>query len=69
MTDGQANIGSISELKSTYTRNGKQIPIYSIMFGSAIKRQLQEMATLSNGKVFDGKQDLKKAFKEVRGYN
>ena len=22
-----------------------------------------------NGKVFDGKQDLKRAFKEVRGYN
>ena len=69
MTDGQANVGTFSELKTMYNRNGKSIPIYSIMFGSAVKRQLQDMATLSNGKVFDGKQDLKRAFKEVRGYN
>lgn len=69
MTDGQANVGTFSELKTIYNRNGKSIPIYSIMFGSAAKQQLQDMATLSNGKVFDGKQDLKKAFKEVRGYN
>lgn len=69
MTDGQANVGSFSELKSTYNKNGKSIPIYSIMFGSAVKRELQDMATLSNGKVFDGKKDLKQAFKEVRGYN
>lgn len=69
MTDGQANVGTFSELKTIYNRNGKSIPIYSIMFGYAVKQQLQDMATLSNGKVFDGKQDLKKAFKEVRGYN
>ena len=69
MTDGQANIGTFSELKSMYNRNGKTIPIYSIMFGNAIKGDLQDMAELSNGKVFDGKKDLKKAFKEVRGYN
>lgn len=69
MTDGQANVGTFSELKTMYNKNGKSIPIYSIMFGSAVERQLQDMATLSNGKVFDGKKDLKKAFKEVRGYN
>ena len=28
------------------SRNGKSIPIYSIMFGSAAKQQLQDMATL-----------------------
>ena len=69
MTDGQANVGTFSELKTMYNRNGKSIPIYSIMFGSAMEMQLQDMAKLSNGKVFDGKQDLKRAFKEVRGYN
>lgn len=69
MTDGQANVGRFSELQSIYNKNGKSIPIYSIMFGSAVEKQLQDMAALSNGKVFDGKQDLKKAFKEVRGYN
>ena len=69
MTDGQANVGTFSELKTMYNRNGKSIPIYSIMFGRAVRSDLQNMAKLSNGKVFDGKQDLKRAFKEVRGYN
>lgn len=69
MTDGQANTGTYAELKSTYNKIGKDIPVYSIMFGNASKVQLQNIATLTNGKIFDGKKDLKKAFKEVRGYN
>ena len=69
MTDGIANVGSFAQLKSAYKSIGKEIPIYSIMFGNAMESELQDMATLSNGKVFDGKKDLKKAFKEVRGYN
>lgn len=32
-------------------------------------KKLQELADLTNGKIFDGKTDLLKAFKEVRGYN
>ena len=39
------------------------------MFGSAFEDELQDIADLTNGKVFDGKTDLLKAFKEVRGYN
>ena len=31
--------------------------------------ELEEIAELSNSKVFDGKSDLLRAFKEVRGYN
>ena len=31
--------------------------------------QLNEIASLTNGKVFDGKSDLVTAFKKVRGYN
>ena len=50
-------------------RYNKDIPIYSITFGSADVEQLEKMAKLSNGKVFDGKSDLVKAFKTVRGYN
>lgn len=69
MTDGQSNIGSYSNLSSYYKIVNKQIPIYSIMFGDAYEYELQDIADLTNGKIFDGKTDLLKAFKEVRGYN
>ena len=69
MTDGEGNVGRYKDLANEYTTLNKQIPIYSIMFGSASEKQLSEIANLSNGKVFNGKVDLVKAFKEVRGYN
>ena len=69
MTDGQANVGSFTDLKSKYNTIGKNIPIYSITFGSANERELEKIANMTNAKVFDGKTDLVKAFKEVRGYN
>ena len=69
MTDGDGNVGRYSDLKNTYNEVNKDIPIYSIMFGSANEDQLEKMAKLSNGKVFNGKTDLVAAFKEVRGYN
>lgn len=45
------------------------MPIYSIMFGSAEKEQLDDLAEKSNGRVFDGRENLIDAFKSVRGYN
>lgn len=69
MTDGMSNSGSYANLARTYNMLGKDIPIYSIMFGSAYEEELKEIANLTNAKVFDGKSDLLKAFKEVRGYN
>ena len=69
MTDGAGNVGSFSSLEKTYKKLGKEIPIYSITFGDASEYQLNQMAKLSNGKVFDGRTDLVSAFKIVRGYN
>ena len=69
MTDGESNTDSFSELEKVYRKIGKDIPIYSIMFGSAEEYDLERIAGLTNGKVFDGRTDLLKAFKEVRGYN
>ena len=69
MTDGYANVGTFDELKSTYNKINKEIPIYSITFGESSEYQLREIANLTNGKVFDGKHNLKGAFKEVRSYN
>lgn len=69
MTDGQGNNGTFSDFKSKYNLAPNKIPIYAIMFGDAIQSQLKEITDLSEGKVFDGRSDLLKAFKEVRGYN
>ena len=39
------------------------------MFGQAVASELNDIADLSNAKVFDGRTNLLRAFKEVRGYN
>ena len=69
MTDGMSNQGKIEQLKDKYKSVNKDIPIYSIMFGDASKTQLQNIADLTNAKVFDGRTNLLEAFKQVRGYN
>lgn len=69
MTDGEGNVGKFSDLEKVYKQANQDIPIYSIMFGDANRNQLDDIAELTNGKVFDGKKDLVEAFKEVRGYN
>lgn len=69
MTDGEGNVGSYSEVSNIYKTLTKEIPIYSITFADADDSQLSLLASLSNGKVFDGRKDLLKAFKTVRGYN
>ena len=68
MTDGLGNAGTYNDLRYAYKATSK-IPIYSIMFGSAEENQLEQIAELTNGKVFDGRTSLLSAFKEVRGYN
>ena len=69
MTDGESNTGSFNNLKKYYNSNKLDIPIYSITFGSSSEKQLNEIAKLTNAKVFDGKGGLLKAFTEVRSYN
>ena len=69
MTDGEGNIGYLSDVERSYNSLNREIPIYSITFGEAVEEQLISLANLSNGKVFDGKTDLVEAFKKVRGYN
>ncbi len=69
MTDGMSNYGTYTELRNYYDYYGRNIPIYSIMFGEASESELEQIARLTNAKVFNGKQNLVEAFKEVRGYN
>ena len=69
MTDGRSNTGSFDSLKRYYNSNNETTPIYSITFGDADDKELSKLASLSNGKVFNGKNGLKRAFAEVRSYN
>ncbi len=69
MTDGAGNVGKYSDLEKYYHSINSNIPIYSIQFSAADITQLEKMAKLSNGKVFDGRNSLIDAFMEVRGYN
>ena len=69
MTDGEGNVGTFDDLKNKYQEINQQIPIYSIQFAAARRDQLDEIASLTNGKVFDGTTSLIDAFMEVRGYN
>ena len=70
MTDGDPNESkSFYNLKQRYKELETKIPIFSITFGDATEYYLDDIAELSNAKVFDGKTDLVEAFKEVREYN
>ena len=68
MTDGVSD-GSFSDFQQDYEESGLDVPIFSIMFGSADPVQLEDLAELSNARVFDGREDLVGAFRSVKGYN
>ncbi|NEG78938.1 VWA domain-containing protein [Bifidobacterium avesanii] len=70
MTDGQSETDDQDTFRATYRQKGNDVPIFSIMFGTADPTQLDEIATLSNAKVFDGRSgDLASVFRQVKGYN
>ena len=73
MTDGSANIGSYNSFAYDYNRSieiqKNKVPVYGILFGNAVRYQLEDIASLTNAKVFDGRSNLTSAFKEVRSYN
>jgi Ca-activated chloride channel family protein len=45
------------------------VPVFSVMFGEANQAQLKGLAELTRARVFDGKTDLVRAFKNAKGYN
>jgi Ca-activated chloride channel family protein len=70
MTDGMSNAGSLQDLKNAIAETGlNRVPIMAITFGDASTKQLQEIADLTGGRVFDGTTDLISAFRKARGNN
>jgi len=73
MTDGENNQGRdgnqfINDFKHLPPQT-QQIKTFPILFGEGSPAQLQQLADLSGGRVFDGKSaPINEVFKEIRGY-
>jgi Ca-activated chloride channel family protein len=67
MTDGRSD--EREDFPQTWRTQGRQAPIFGVTFGDADKSQLNNLANLTQARVFDGGQNLTDAFRSVRGYN
>lgn len=73
MTDGANNQGlSAQEFirwHSTLPQAVQHVRVFSVLFGEARPEELETVAEISGGKVFDGRKvGLQQVFKEIRGY-
>jgi Ca-activated chloride channel family protein len=73
MTDGENQNGtSPATFESTYRalpEGGRQIPVFTVLFGEGNQDEMNKVATLTGGQVFDARNTpLAKVFQEVRGY-
>ena len=66
MSDGKSK-GSIAELEAAAL--WRDIPVYTILFGNADPKQMETLATLASGRMFDGRTDMIHAFRQAKGYN
>ncbi|MEU6967603.1 substrate-binding domain-containing protein [Kitasatospora aureofaciens] len=72
MTDGESNEGATDgdfrRFHDALPPAEKAIPVFPIKFGEAAVGQLQGIADVSGGKLFDGGGSLDGVFEEIRGY-
>ena len=68
MTDGQS-VYNESVFEDALEACGSGIPVFSITFGDADPSQLEDLAEMTDARVFDGTKDLTEAFRSVKGYN
>ena len=48
----------------------ERVPVFGVTFGDdADRSQLDNLAAMTGGRVFDGTKSLTQAFRAVRGYN
>lgn len=74
MTDGASanpNLGDggYADFQVLHNEIQLDIPVYSIAFGEADETQLVEIATFTDGDVYDGTENLIDAFRAARGNN
>ena len=72
MTDGERNQGpSADQFRRFYDAlpaSAKAVKTFTILFGDGNKQEMNDIATLTGGRSFDGTKDLQAAFKQIRGY-
>ena len=73
LTDGQntdgISAGDFEQWYANLPEDRKGIRIFPILFGDADSAELNRLAAITGGKVFDSrKSDLRSIFKEIRGY-
>ena len=72
MTDGENNrCDDAAAFAEKYDRlpDDRKIRIFPILFGEAKSSELEEIARISGGRLFNGKtQSLSDVSKEIRGY-
>ncbi|MCA9147958.1 MAG: VWA domain-containing protein [Planctomycetales bacterium] len=70
MSDGVSD-GSLSDFQQVMSQEklSRDVPIFTILFGRADPSQMEPLATSTGGRMFDGRKDVIKAFREAKGYN
>ncbi len=72
MTDGENNAGISEEGFAQYIASlpaqDQGIKTFTIQFGEAKQEAMKQLADITDGQLFDGRQSLNKAFKTIRGY-
>jgi len=69
LTDGENNEGITFNQFRDANRNGTATRIFPILFGEGNVAEMQALAQLAGGRVFDGRKSrLALVFKEIRGY-
>jgi Ca-activated chloride channel homolog len=68
MTDGKSQ-GYMQTFETAWRSDGQRVPVFGVTFGDADRGQLDALAKLTGGRVFDGTRSLTDAFRAVRGYN
>jgi Ca-activated chloride channel family protein len=66
LTDGKSEKGIKFVQDFLATSALGPVPVFAITFGDASVEQLAELAELTSGKVYDGRNDLVDAFRQVR---
>ncbi|MEU9244614.1 substrate-binding and VWA domain-containing protein [Streptomyces sp. NPDC048385] len=73
MTDGENTTGDkagdFDDFYRELSTDRQRIPVFPILFGDSSHAELQHIATLTGGRLFDARQgSLDGAFEEIRGY-
>ena len=70
MTDGGSDsAGTLRTIRQAWEGEGWDVPVFGILFGDGDAEQVEEIAQLTRGRVFDGSRDLVSALRGARGYN